>query len=57
LSRRVTAPPLHRLTGFAVDGATYLIIPALLLALGVLLTRRGVMLSSVGVNAIGFGWL
>jgi uncharacterized RDD family membrane protein YckC len=53
-SHRVTAPPLPRLAGVVVDGATYLILPALLLPLGLLLIRRGVMLNSLAVNAIGF---
>jgi uncharacterized RDD family membrane protein YckC len=51
---RLTAPPLPRLAAVAVDGATYLIIPALLIPVGLLLTRRGVTLSSPAVNAIGF---
>jgi uncharacterized RDD family membrane protein YckC len=50
---RVPAAPLPRLAAFALDAATYLIIPALLLPLGLLLIRRGVMLSSVAVNAVG----
>jgi uncharacterized RDD family membrane protein YckC len=49
---RLTAPPLPRLAAFAVDGATYLIIPALLLPLGLLLIQRGLMLSSLAVNAL-----
>ena len=52
---RVPAAPLPRLAAFALDAATYLIIPALLLPLGLLLVRRGVMLSSVAVNAVGLG--
>jgi len=54
-SRRLQgpAPPLPRLTAFALDAVTYLIIPALLLPLGLLLIRHGVMLSSVAINAIG----
>jgi uncharacterized RDD family membrane protein YckC len=51
--RLVPAPPLPRLTAFALDAVTYLIIPALLLPLGLLLIRHGVMLSSVAINAIG----
>jgi uncharacterized RDD family membrane protein YckC len=51
---RLTAPPLPRLAAALVDGATYLIIPALLVPIGLLLTRRGVTLSSLAVNAIGF---
>jgi uncharacterized RDD family membrane protein YckC len=50
---RVPAGPFPRLAAFALDAATYLIIPALLLPLGLLLIRRGVMLSSVAVNAVG----
>jgi uncharacterized RDD family membrane protein YckC len=50
---RLPAPPLPRLAAFALDAATYLIIPALLLLLGLLLIRQGIMLSSVAVNAIG----
>ena len=50
---RVPATPLPRLAAFALDAATYLIIPALLLPLGLLLIRRDVMLSSVAVNAVG----
>ena len=53
-SRRVTAPALSRLVGFAIDAATYLIIPALLFPLGLLLSRRGVILTAPAVNAIGF---
>jgi hypothetical protein len=53
-SRRDTAPPLPRLAAAVVDGATYLILPTLLLPLGFLLIRRGVMLSALAVNAIGF---
>jgi hypothetical protein len=49
---RLTAAPLPRLAALAVDGATYLIIPALLLPLGLLLIQRGVMLSSLAVNAL-----
>ena len=52
--RRLTAPPLHRLAAIMIDGATYLIIPALLLPVGLLLIRRGVMLSSLAVNALAF---
>jgi hypothetical protein len=43
---------IARLAALAVDGATYLIIPALLLPLGLLLTQRGLMLSSLAVNAL-----
>jgi uncharacterized RDD family membrane protein YckC len=50
--RRVIAPPLRRLAAVVIDGATYLIIPALLLPLGLLLVRRGVVLSSLAVNAL-----
>ena len=50
---RLSAPPLPRLAAVAVDGATYLIIPALLVPIGLLLSRRGVTLSSLTVNAIG----
>ena len=50
---RLSAPPLPRLAGVAVDGATYLIIPALLVPIGLLLSRRGATLSSLAVNAIG----
>jgi uncharacterized RDD family membrane protein YckC len=53
-SRRDTAPPLPRLAAAVVDGATYLILPTLLLPLGFLLIRRGVMLSALAVNAFGF---
>jgi uncharacterized RDD family membrane protein YckC len=49
----VLAPPLPRLAAFAVDGATYLIIPALLVPIGLLLIKHGVVLSSLVVNAIG----
>ena len=50
---RVPAPPLPRLAAFALDAATYLIIPALLLPVGLLLIRYGVTPSAVAVNAIG----
>jgi uncharacterized RDD family membrane protein YckC len=50
--RRLTAPPLPRLSALAIDVATYLIIPALLVPLGLLLSQRGVMLSSLAVNAL-----
>ena len=50
---RVPAPPLPRLAAFALDAATYLIIPALLLPVGLLLIRYGVTLGAVAVNAIG----
>jgi hypothetical protein len=50
-TRTGTAPPLPRVTAFALDAVTYLIIPALLLPLGQLLVRHGVMLSSVAINA------
>jgi uncharacterized RDD family membrane protein YckC len=50
---RVPAAPLPRLAAFALEVATYLVIPALLLPLGLLLIRRGVMLSPVAVNAVG----
>lgn len=49
---RLTAPPLPRLAAVLVDGTTYLIIPALLVPIGLLLSRRGVTLSSLAVNAI-----
>jgi hypothetical protein len=52
---RVPAPPLPRLAAFALDAATYLIIPALLLPVGLLLIRYGVTLGAVAVNAIGVG--
>jgi uncharacterized RDD family membrane protein YckC len=52
-ARLVSAPALPRLTAFALDAVTYLIIPALLLPLDLLLIRHGVMLSSAAVNAIG----
>jgi len=45
----LTAPPLPRLAALAIDIATYLIIPALLVPLGLLLIQRGVMLSSLAV--------
>ena len=48
-----TGSALASVGGIALDAATYLIIPALLLPLGLLLIRRGVMLSSVAVNAVG----
>jgi uncharacterized RDD family membrane protein YckC len=52
--RRVpAAAALPRLAAFAVDGATYLIIPAVLIPLGLLLTRQEVTLSPLAVNAIG----
>jgi uncharacterized RDD family membrane protein YckC len=51
--RLVPAPPLPRLAAFALDAATYLIIPALLLPIGPLLIRHGIMLSSPAVNVIG----
>jgi uncharacterized RDD family membrane protein YckC len=47
--RRLTAPPLPRLAALAIDVATYLIIPALKV---LLLIQRGVMLSSLAVNAL-----
>jgi len=50
--RRLTAPPLPRLAALAIDVATYLIIPALLVPLGLLLIQPGVMLSSLAVNAL-----
>jgi uncharacterized RDD family membrane protein YckC len=56
-SRLLPAPPLSRLAAVAVDGATYLIIPALLIPLGLLLGRRGVTLSSLAVNGIGFAFV
>jgi uncharacterized RDD family membrane protein YckC len=52
--RLVLASPLSRLAAVAVDGATYLIIPALLIPLGLLLSRHGVTLSPLAVNGIGF---
>jgi len=52
--RLVPGPPLSRLAAVAVAGATYLIIPALLISLGLLLSRQGVTLSSLAVNGIGF---
>ena len=54
---RVPAAPLPRLAAFALDAVTYLIIPALLLPLGLLLIRHGVMLSSVAVNAVGLAFV
>ena len=42
-TRHISAPALPRLTAFALDAVTYLIIPALLLPLGLLLIRHGVM--------------
>jgi hypothetical protein len=55
-SRLLPAPPLSRLAAVAVDGATYLIIPALLIPLGLLLGRR-VTLSSLVVNGIGLAFV
>jgi len=46
----VPAPPLPRLAAFALDAVTYLIIPPLLLPIGLLLIRHGIMLSSLAVN-------
>jgi hypothetical protein len=54
---RLSAPPLPRLAAVAVDGATYLIIPALLVPIGLLLSRRGVTLSSLAVKSVVPGWL
>lgn len=54
---RVPAAPLPRLAAFALDAATYLIIPALLLPVGLLLIRYGVTLGAVAVNAIGLALL
>jgi hypothetical protein len=51
------APALPRLAAFAVDAATYLIIPALLVPLGMLLVRQGVRLNSAAVNAIGLAFV
>jgi hypothetical protein len=48
--RLVSAPALPRLTAFALDAVTYLIILALLLPLGLLLIRHGVMMSSAAVK-------
>jgi uncharacterized RDD family membrane protein YckC len=53
LPHLVAAPALPRVVAFALDAATYLIIPALLLPLGLLLVRHGVVLNSPAVNAIG----
>jgi uncharacterized RDD family membrane protein YckC len=50
--RRLAAPPMPRLAALAIDVATYLIIPALLIPLGLLLIQRGGMLSSLAVNAL-----
>lgn len=50
---RPIAAALPRAAAFALDAATYLIIPALLLPLGLLLVRHGVVLNSTAVNAIG----
>jgi uncharacterized RDD family membrane protein YckC len=52
-TRLAAAPPLGRLAAFALDVATYAIIPVLLVPVGLLLIRNGVALSSVAVNAIG----
>jgi uncharacterized RDD family membrane protein YckC len=56
-SRLHPAPPLSRLAAVGVDGATYLIIPALLIPIGLLLGRRGVTLSSLVVNGIGLAFV
>jgi uncharacterized RDD family membrane protein YckC len=56
-SRLLPAPPLSRLAAVAVDGATYLIIPALLIPVGLLLGGRGVTLSSLAGNGIGLAFV
>jgi uncharacterized RDD family membrane protein YckC len=56
-TRLAAAPPLGRLAAFALDVATYAIIPVLLVPVGLLLIRNGVMLSSVAVNAIGLAFV
>jgi hypothetical protein len=56
-SRLLPAPPLSRLAAVGVDGTTYLIIPALLIPVGLLLGRRGVTLSSLVVNGIGLAFM
>jgi len=52
-TRLAAAPPLGRLAAFALDVATYAIIPVLLVPVGLLLIRNDVVLSSVAVNALG----
>jgi hypothetical protein len=47
-SHLVPASPVPRLAASALDGATYLIIPAVLLPLGLLLARNGIVLGPAG---------
>jgi len=52
-SHLVPASPVPRLAATALDGATYLIIPAVLLPLGLLLARSGIVLRPLVVNGVG----
>ena len=52
-SHLVPASPVPRLAASALDGATYLIIPAVLLPLGLLLARNGIVLGPLVVNGVG----
>jgi uncharacterized RDD family membrane protein YckC len=53
-SGRFAAAAMPRLAAFAVDGVTYLIIPALLLPVGILLLRNGVTISAFAINVVAF---
>jgi hypothetical protein len=52
-SHLVPASPVPRLAATALDGPTYLIIPAVLLPLGLLLARNGIVPSPLAVNGVG----
>ena len=54
LPRRVIpAPTVPRLAAMGLDAATYLIIPAVLIPLGLLLAGKGIVFSPLVVNGIG----
>ena len=51
-SHLVPASPVPRLAATALNGATYLIIPAVLLPLGLLLARNGIVLSPLAGTVV-----
>jgi uncharacterized RDD family membrane protein YckC len=51
--RVVPAPAVPRLAAMGLDAVTYLIIPAVLLPLGLLLAGKGIVFGPLVVNGIG----
>ena len=51
--RQFPAPTAPRLAAMGLDATTYLIIPAVLIPLGLLLAGKGIVFSPLVVNGIG----